>query len=90
MREIEDVVVLEDYKLLLTFDNLEKKIYDMSNELDGVFEYLKDYDAFKSVTLVSGNLTWFRDLVLPENICNELDVCSDYAYLNSEFYGGRS
>jgi len=86
MKEIKEVSVLDSYKLLVTFDNFEKRIYDMSSDLEGVFSYLKDYDKFKNVTLVSGTLTWFRDLILPENACNELDVCSDYVYANSTIF----
>ena len=83
MKKIKDVVVLNNYRLLLTFDSKEQKIYDMSANLNGVFEYLKDYERFKKVRIVRGALTWFRDIPPNSNICNEIDICPDSAYLNS-------
>ena len=83
MRKIIHAKVLKDYTLLLTFDNQECRLFDMSKELTGVFEYLKDYDHFTSFELVSGTLTWFRKMDLDSNLCNELDVCPDYAYMES-------
>lgn len=52
MREIVDVKVLEDYKLLLTFDNNVKKIKDMKPYLTkGVFKKLKNKAFFKNEKL---------------------------------------
>ena len=77
MMKIIDVEVLDDYKLLLSFNNNEKRIFDISQELSGAFECLTEYENLKKVQLVHGALTWFR----PGQM--ELDICPDYAYMNS-------
>jgi len=77
MMKIVEVEVLDNYKLLLLFNNDEKRIFDISQELSGVFEYLTDYKNLKKVQLVHGALTWFRTGKM------ELDICPDYAYMNS-------
>ncbi len=47
MKEIIKVEPLEDYKLLLTFENNEKKIKDMKPYLNkGIFKKLKDINFF--------------------------------------------
>lgn len=52
MREIKEIEVLSDYKLLLTFDNNEKKIKDMKHYLNkGVFQKLKDKNFFNKVKI---------------------------------------
>ena len=77
MMKITEVKVLNNYKLLLLFDNDEKRLLDISQELSGVFEYLTEYENLKKVQLVHGALTWFRAGKM------ELDICPDYAYMNS-------
>jgi len=86
MREVKAIAVLNDYKLLLKFDNDEKRIYDMSNKLDGVFEQLKDYNEFSAVKIIDGVPTWFLKHPVPDNICDEIDICPDSAYLDSTPY----
>ena len=50
MKEIIKVEPLKDYKLLLTFDNNEKRIKDMKPYLKkGIFKKLKDINIFNSV-----------------------------------------
>ena len=45
---------LESYRLLLTFENGEKRLFDMTSYLDkGVFRELKDKNIFRSVRVVS-------------------------------------
>ena len=75
MREVKEVKVLSDYKLLLTFDNNEKKIKDMKTYLDkGVFQKLKDKNFFNKVKISYGTISW----------CEELDMCADSLYETSE------
>ena len=53
MKEIIDVQPLEDYKLLLTFSDKEKKIKDMKPYLDkGVFVKLKNKKFFKKALYI--------------------------------------
>ena len=50
-RKIKNVQPLENYILLLYFDNGEVKKYEMINELTGVFSVLKDINKFNDVIL---------------------------------------
>ena len=73
LREIIDVKPLEDYKLLLTFDNHMKKIKDMKPYLDkGVFKVLQDKAIFNSVTIEFGTISW-----------GNIDMCPDSLYESS-------
>ena len=73
MREIIDVKPLEDYKLLLTFDTMEKKIKDMKPYLNkGVFKKLTDVDVFNSVKIAFGTIYW-----------GDIDICADSLYESS-------
>lgn len=75
MRKIVDVEVLEDYELLLTFDNDVKKIKDMKPYLEkGVFRKLKDKEVFNKVKISFGTISWE----------NDIDMCADSLYETSE------
>jgi hypothetical protein len=57
--KIETVEPRDDYTLLLTFENGEKRVYDMNLELDTpVFEALSDLSIFRQVRVVRGSLEW--------------------------------
>lgn len=74
MRKILNVEVLENYELLLTFDNNVKKIKDMKPYLDkGVFTKLKDKDVFSKVKIAFGTILWDADI----------DICADSLYETS-------
>ncbi|MBL5982379.1 hypothetical protein PW5551_03870 [Petrotoga sp. 9PW.55.5.1] len=69
-----EVKPLENYKLLLTFDNKEKKIFDMKPYLDkGLFKDLKDEKIFKSVRVSFDTIEW----------SNGLDIDPEFLYKNS-------
>lgn len=75
MRKIVDVQVLENYKLLLTFDNNVRKIKDMKPYLGkGVFKKLKDEEMFNKVKISFGTISWG----------NDIDMCADSLYETSE------
>ena len=75
MIKIVEVKPIEDYKLLLTFDNNVKKIKDMKPYLDkGVFKKLKDKQFFKKVKISFGTITWG----------DEIDMCADSLYETSD------
>ena len=77
MNRIMDVQVLDNYELLLTFSNGEKRIKDMKPYLEkGVFKKLKDKNFFSSVKLSFGTISW------DDNI----DLCADSIYENSVPY----
>lgn len=72
---VKDVKILENYRLLLTFTNDEKKIFDVQPYLSiGVFRDLKNKEIFNSVKLSDGTIQWV----------NEIDFCPDTLYLESQ------
>lgn len=59
--DIIDVKYLSDYKLVLTFENNERKIVDLRDRLNGpIFEPLKDINYFKKVFVnnETGTIAW--------------------------------
>lgn len=75
MKKIINVEVLEDYQLLLTFDNNEIRIKDMKPYLDkGVFTKLKDKSFFNNVRISFGTITWDE----------EIEICADSLYKTSK------
>lgn len=85
-RKIKDVKPLENYALLLTFDNGEVKKYEMKNELTGVFKILENKEKFNSVFINEvGNIAWMVDDNLDSSMYwnNEIDLCKDMLYLES-------
>lgn len=66
-----NVLALDNYKLLLTFENGEKKIFDVSPYLEiGKFSELKDNEIFKSVRVHFDSVEW----------ANKLDLDPDLLY----------
>jgi len=58
-----DVKALEDYKLLLKFENDEEKIFDMKPYLDiGQFKELKDKKLFDTVRVSFDTIEWDNGL----------------------------
>jgi hypothetical protein len=71
---IAEVTAREDYTLLLTFTNGERRIYDMKPHLEfGHFIELKDKDYFKQVRPMLGTIQW----------PHEQDICPDTLYESS-------
>lgn len=77
MNRIKEVQPLNDYKILVTFNNGEKRIKDMKPYLEkGVFKKLKDESFFKSVKLAYGTVSWG----------DNIDLCADSIYETSSIY----
>jgi len=56
---IKDVKPLPEYKLLLTFENGEQNIFDMTSYLDkGVFSELRDERMFQTVHVSFDSIEW--------------------------------
>jgi hypothetical protein len=61
--KVKSVRADDDYKLYLTFNTGEKKIYDFSIFLNsGVFTKLKDKEYFKCAHVDSGTVAWGDNL----------------------------
>ena len=74
MHKIINVQPLENYLLLLTFSNNEKRIQDMKPYLNkGVFKKLKDKEFFNSVHISFDTISWN----------DEIDICADTLYESS-------
>ncbi len=65
-----DVHPQTDYRLLLTFENGEKRIFDLSSYLDfGVFSELKDLSIFNSVKIAFDSIEWNNGIdIEPEEL----------------------
>jgi len=71
---IVDVKPLAGYRLLLTFENGEKRIFDMKPYLDkGIFKELKDEKVFNSVRVSFDSIEW----------CNQADIDPEVLYQHS-------
>ena len=74
---VTDVKPLSDYQLLLTFENGEKRIFDMKPYLDkGIYRELKDESKFKSVRVSFDSIEW----------CNQADIDPEFLYEKSVEY----
>ena len=72
---IKNVKPLAEYRLLLTFENNEDKIFDVSPYLEiGKFSELKDISLFNSVSICFDSIEW----------ANHLDLDPELLYKNGE------
>lgn len=72
---LKDVKALDDYKLLLTFGDNEKRLYDFKPNLNHKFyKSLSDVTLFNSVSIIDGEIEWTTGQ----------DFCPHTLYENSE------
>lgn len=72
---VKSVKPRENYCLLLTFENGEKRVFDLKPYLEKpVFQRLKNMALFKTVRVVSGSVEWHGDV----------DLSYDTLYLESK------
>jgi len=72
---VKSVQSQDDYCLLLTFENGEKRIFDVKPYLSkGIFSRLQNAALFKTVRVVSGSIEWQ----------GEIDLSYDTLYLGSK------
>lgn len=86
-RKLIDITPGDGYQLFLTFDNGEKRIYDMHGQMQGVFEVLEDKSKFDTVFIDEfGNAAWEIDEKVNSAVCwnNRIDICKDALYLDSQ------
>lgn len=68
-----DVIRVEakpDYRLLIEFENKEKRIFDLTPFLDvGVFRRLKDTSLFRAAHVEGGTVAWPGEIdIAPETL----------------------
>jgi len=69
---VKDVKPLDNYNLLLTFENNEERIFDVKPYLEiGKFQELKDKDLFKSVKVSFDSIEWANQLDLDPELLYE-------------------
>ena len=75
MIAINSVQPLDNYKLLLTFNTNESKVFDMNEYLEhGLFTQLKSKELFDTVRVSFDTIQW----------ANGLDLCPEILYEKSE------
>lgn len=87
-KKIVNVIPNDDYTLTLIFDNGEKRLLDMSDDIKTgtVFEFLKDINNFRRVYLDDTHaVSWDIDPNIDSNIVrnNKVDLCPDSCYIYS-------
>jgi hypothetical protein len=71
---VKNVKPLTDFKLLLTFENNEQRIFDMNPFLNkGIFRELRDTDMFDTVHICFDTIQWK----------NGADLCPEMLYKDS-------
>jgi hypothetical protein len=71
---VKNVVPQADYTLLLTFENDERRCFDMKPYIDtGVFRELRDVEMFNTVRVSFDTVEWQ----------NEADLDPEFLYRNS-------
>lgn len=74
---VKNVKPLPNYKLLLTFENNENRIFDMNPYLDkGIFKELRDSTLFNTVKVNFDSVEW----------ANEADLDPEFLYEESVKY----
>ena len=70
---ITSVIPINDYNLILTFENGEKRQFDMNPFLDmGIFRELRDITKFNSVRISFDTIEWDNEADLdPETLYQE-------------------
>lgn len=72
---VKDVEATDDHKLILTFENSEKRCLDISQFLGfGRFAELKDIDEFKKVRVAFDTIEWENGLDLDPEFLYEKSV----------------
>ncbi len=69
---VKDVKPLENYYLLLKFENNEERVFDVKPYLNiGKFQELKDENLFKSVKVCFDSIEWANQLDLDPELLYE-------------------
>ena len=72
---IRDVKPLDDYLLLLTFENGEKRQFDMKPYLDlGLFQELRDLRLFKTVRTSFDTIEWENEADLDPELLYQKSI----------------
>lgn len=74
--EVKDVKAIDDYKLILTFENNEIRLFDMKPYLDlGIFKNLKDKSLFNTVKVSFDTIEWSNGADIDPETLYEDSLC---------------
>jgi len=66
---VKNVIPIDNYNLILTFENGEKRQFDMNPYLDkGIFKELRDLSVFNSVKISFDTIQWNNEADLDPEI----------------------
>ncbi|MEI6821771.1 MAG: DUF2442 domain-containing protein [Bacteroidota bacterium] len=66
---VKNVIPIDNYNLILTFENGEKRQFDMNPFLDkGIFKELRDLSVFNSVKISFDTIQWDNEADLDPEI----------------------
>ncbi len=86
-KKIISVTANDDFTLSLLFDNHERRIYDMKENLNGdIFKTFRCLSDFKRVFIDEhGGIAWDIDPTIDSNEVwgNRVDLCPDSCYMHS-------
>ena len=86
-KRIVHVKPCDDFSLILTFDNGEVRILNLSDMLkEGVFSKISDYADFSRAYLNEDHtVCWDIDPNIDSHVFwnNQIDICPDYCYVES-------
>ncbi len=87
-RIITEVIANDDFTLIISFDNGEKRLFDMNPLLkpDTIFRHLMDVSDFKRVYVDEDHcIAWDIDPNVDSNVVwnNKIDLCPDSCYVDS-------
>jgi len=72
---VKTVQAIENYRLLLSFENGEKRVFDMSPYLEtGIFRELKDESLFESVRISFDTIEWANEADFDPEVLYEQGV----------------
>ncbi|HAS73689.1 MAG TPA: DUF2442 domain-containing protein [Clostridiales bacterium UBA8960] len=74
LKTVKDVKVMDNYELLLMFDNGEERIFDMKPYLDkGIYKSLRDVKLFNTARVSFDSVEW----------SNCADIDPEFLYIKS-------
>ena len=77
MKKVVNVTPIDDFRLIVTFGNREKRLSDIKPLFfKKVFAPLKKHEIFNNVCIEYGAITWKAD-------GEEIDICPDKMYTDS-------
>lgn len=89
---VKSVTALENYRLQITFENGEQRLYDVKPLLNtGVFHTLKDPKMFRTVRVAFDSIAWSNDVdIAPETLYHDsYPVVINTAVLKKNDYENR-